>query len=254
MTASLPGSAPDGPAAAARCAHRGRASSGRPFLDGTTASQNGRAPAVDVQGRTCTAATRPATSGTCCCRSLEHVQARMGWISEGALGYICERLTVPPADAYGVATFYGLLSMDPRPARRPARVRRRRLPLPGRRGADRRARGTDRTRGRRLRRLHLASQSVPRPVRPGAGGDADGGRRAPDRARAGGGHRRGRARRAEGRDRSRAGAGRRRPSRAIPSSGCCAASASSTRGACTTTARAAGTRRSGGRSRSARGT
>ena len=41
----------------------------------------------------------------------------MGWISEGALGYICERLTVPPADVYGVATFYGLLSMDPRPAR-----------------------------------------------------------------------------------------------------------------------------------------
>jgi NADH-quinone oxidoreductase subunit F len=48
---------------------------------------------------------------------LEAVQERIGWISEGALGYICERLTVPPADAYGVATFYGLLSVEPRPAR-----------------------------------------------------------------------------------------------------------------------------------------
>jgi NADH-quinone oxidoreductase subunit F len=41
----------------------------------------------------------------------------MGWISEGALNYICERLTVPPADAYGVATFYALLSTVPRPRR-----------------------------------------------------------------------------------------------------------------------------------------
>src|SRR5262249_216289 len=31
--------------------------------------------------------------------------------------YICERLTVPPADAYGVATFYGLLSVDELPPR-----------------------------------------------------------------------------------------------------------------------------------------
>jgi NADH:ubiquinone oxidoreductase subunit E len=49
--------------------------------------------------------------------ALEAVQARIGWISDGALGYICERLTIPPADAYGVATFYGLLSMEPRPPR-----------------------------------------------------------------------------------------------------------------------------------------
>ena len=27
-------------------------------------------------------------------------------ISEGALDYVCERLNVPPADAWGVATFY----------------------------------------------------------------------------------------------------------------------------------------------------
>jgi NADH-quinone oxidoreductase subunit F len=45
------------------------------------------------------------------------VQSRVGWISEGALNYISERLTVPPADAYGVATFYALLSTVPRPQR-----------------------------------------------------------------------------------------------------------------------------------------
>ncbi|MBA3318860.1 MAG: NAD(P)H-dependent oxidoreductase subunit E [Gemmatimonadales bacterium] len=45
------------------------------------------------------------------------VQSRVGWISEGALNYISERLTVPPADAYGTATFYALLSTVPRPRR-----------------------------------------------------------------------------------------------------------------------------------------
>ncbi len=45
------------------------------------------------------------------------VQERAGFISPGALGYICRRLTVPPAEAYGVATFYALLSCEPRPPR-----------------------------------------------------------------------------------------------------------------------------------------
>ena len=49
--------------------------------------------------------------------ALQAVQARIGWISEGALGYVCRCLDVPPADAWGVATFYGLLSMEPRPPR-----------------------------------------------------------------------------------------------------------------------------------------
>jgi NADH-quinone oxidoreductase subunit F len=48
---------------------------------------------------------------------LRAVQSRIGWISHGALGYVCERLNVPPADAFGVATFYGLLSLEPRPER-----------------------------------------------------------------------------------------------------------------------------------------
>src|SRR4029450_13013291 len=39
------------------------------------------------------------------------VQARVGWISPAALSYICERLTIPPAEAYGVASFYALLAL-----------------------------------------------------------------------------------------------------------------------------------------------
>ncbi|MFF9622621.1 NADH-ubiquinone oxidoreductase-F iron-sulfur binding region domain-containing protein [Streptomyces griseosporeus] len=47
---------------------------------------------------------------------LHALNDRVGWISEGALDYLCRRLTVPPAEAYGVATFYALFSVRPRPA------------------------------------------------------------------------------------------------------------------------------------------
>src|SRR3982751_4367833 len=49
--------------------------------------------------------------------ALQALQARAGWISEGGLGYICDRLNVPPADAWGVATFYALLATSRRPPR-----------------------------------------------------------------------------------------------------------------------------------------
>ncbi len=48
---------------------------------------------------------------------LHAVNDRVGWISEGALSYLCRRLTVPPAEAYGVATFYSMFSMRPRPSK-----------------------------------------------------------------------------------------------------------------------------------------
>jgi NADH-quinone oxidoreductase subunit F len=48
--------------------------------------------------------------------ALRAAQRRVGWVSEGALGYACRRLEVPPAEAYGVATFYALLSLEERPA------------------------------------------------------------------------------------------------------------------------------------------
>jgi NADH-quinone oxidoreductase subunit F len=47
--------------------------------------------------------------------ALHAVQDRVGWISRGALNEIGRRLTVPPADAYGVASFYALLSLEPSP-------------------------------------------------------------------------------------------------------------------------------------------
>jgi len=45
---------------------------------------------------------------------LHEVQSRIGWISPGALGYVCRRLTIPPAEAYGVASFYALFALEPR--------------------------------------------------------------------------------------------------------------------------------------------
>ncbi|MGW8377560.1 NADH-ubiquinone oxidoreductase-F iron-sulfur binding region domain-containing protein [Streptomyces sp. ODS28] len=47
---------------------------------------------------------------------LHALNDRVGWISEGGLAYLCRRLTVPPAEAYGVATFYAMFSVKPRPA------------------------------------------------------------------------------------------------------------------------------------------
>ncbi|MFG2497679.1 NADH-ubiquinone oxidoreductase-F iron-sulfur binding region domain-containing protein [Streptomyces sp. NPDC048441] len=47
---------------------------------------------------------------------LHALNDRVGWVSEGGLDYLCRRLTVPPAEGYGVATFYSMLSVRPRPA------------------------------------------------------------------------------------------------------------------------------------------
>ncbi|MHB8331803.1 MAG: NAD(P)H-dependent oxidoreductase subunit E [Candidatus Dormibacteria bacterium] len=45
--------------------------------------------------------------------ALQAVQELRGWITPGALDYVCTRLTVPPAEAYGVAAFYSLLRTEP---------------------------------------------------------------------------------------------------------------------------------------------
>jgi NADH-quinone oxidoreductase subunit F len=49
--------------------------------------------------------------------ALHSLHERAGWVSPGALNYIARRLTIPPADVYGVATFYALFSVEPRAAR-----------------------------------------------------------------------------------------------------------------------------------------
>ncbi|HEY3163013.1 MAG TPA: NAD(P)H-dependent oxidoreductase subunit E [Candidatus Limnocylindrales bacterium] len=46
---------------------------------------------------------------------LHAVQSRIGWISQPAQNYISRRLTVPPAEIYGVASFYALFATTPRP-------------------------------------------------------------------------------------------------------------------------------------------
>ena len=47
--------------------------------------------------------------------ALHAVQDRCGWVSAGALGYVSRRLSIPPAEAYGVASFYALFALTARP-------------------------------------------------------------------------------------------------------------------------------------------
>jgi NADH-quinone oxidoreductase subunit F len=47
--------------------------------------------------------------------ALQALQARAGWVSPGGLNYVSERLGVAPAEAFGVASFYSMLSTAPRP-------------------------------------------------------------------------------------------------------------------------------------------
>ncbi len=49
--------------------------------------------------------------------ALHGVEARFGWLPPGALNHISRRLTIPPAEVYGVATFYHLFSLTPRSPR-----------------------------------------------------------------------------------------------------------------------------------------
>ncbi|MCA9571686.1 MAG: NAD(P)H-dependent oxidoreductase subunit E, partial [Myxococcales bacterium] len=44
--------------------------------------------------------------------ALHALQDRVGRITEGGLGYVCRRLHVPPAEAWGVVTFYALFNVD----------------------------------------------------------------------------------------------------------------------------------------------
>ena len=46
---------------------------------------------------------------------LHALQDEVGWVSRGGLEYACRRLNVPPAEAYGVATFYDRFALDEQP-------------------------------------------------------------------------------------------------------------------------------------------
>ncbi|MEA2558012.1 MAG: NADH-quinone oxidoreductase subunit, partial [Actinomycetota bacterium] len=47
--------------------------------------------------------------------ALHVLQAEIGWISPGGMNYVCRRLSVPPADAFGVASFYAMFATEERP-------------------------------------------------------------------------------------------------------------------------------------------
>ena len=49
--------------------------------------------------------------------ALQALQSCIGWVSPGGLNYVCERLSIPPAEAYAVASFYALLALEKRPER-----------------------------------------------------------------------------------------------------------------------------------------
>lgn len=44
---------------------------------------------------------------------LHAIQDRAGWVSRGALEYGCRRLSIPPAEAYGVVSFYARFASEP---------------------------------------------------------------------------------------------------------------------------------------------
>jgi len=46
---------------------------------------------------------------------LHAIQSQIGWISPGALNYVAVRMSLPPAEIHGVASFYSMFSLAPRP-------------------------------------------------------------------------------------------------------------------------------------------
>ena len=114
------------------------------------------------------------------------VQEHVGWISPGALNHIAERLTVPPADVYGVATFYALLSVEPRPPRVVHVCEDLACRCNGSQELIAQLEEHLGRRGRAQRRRlgDVAAQPVPGAVRPGAGGHGHALGRAPRGARA----------------------------------------------------------------------
>ena len=118
-------------------------------------------------------ARRRASAATCCCRRCRPCRSASAGSARARSSYVCARLTVPPADAYGVATFYALLSRRAAPAPGRPRLRRPRLPCHGAEAliAELEERfGPEGTVGAvGDLGVHVAPEPVPRPVRPRAG-------------------------------------------------------------------------------------
>ena len=106
---------------------------------------------------------------------LHAVQDRVGWISPGALDHICTRLTIPPAEAYGVASFYALFRTSPSPAVLVYVCDDLACQVNGAEQVceqmERRFGAEDRTLAIQRCRRHLAAQPLPGPVRPRLSGE-----------------------------------------------------------------------------------
>ena len=121
----------------------------------------------------CTAATRRAPSAISCCRRCMRCRSGSDGSARARSNYIARRLTIPPADAYGVATFYALFSLEPRPPRVLHVCDDIVCRCAGSQSALIAA--LDEQVGPRAptRRRQLDAEPVPGPVRPGAGGAAE---------------------------------------------------------------------------------
>ena len=178
--------------------------------------------------------------------ALHALQGAAGWISPGGMNYVCERLTVPPAEAYGVATFYAMFSTE----ERPPTVLHVCDDI-----ACRRAGGAELAERLAARRGFGHAEPVSGALRAGTGGAGPAGRHRSDLRRdlrPGDGRRRGvaaRSRRGHGCGADRTGARRRR---GRSSSASCAASGTLILARSTTTGRTVATRRSASRSSTAR--
>ena len=130
-------------------------------------------PALGMGRRSAAAATRgpprdrrrrdPRASRHLLLPALWAAQSRAGWISPGALNYICRGLSVAPADAYGVATFYAMFSVAPQPKTIVHVCDDLACRLAGARSSSSRC-------ASRCPTDAAAAVSVPRPLRAGAGG------------------------------------------------------------------------------------
>jgi NADH-quinone oxidoreductase subunit F len=76
----------------------------------------GGARQVERDGRTASAGQETRSQRHLLLPTLHAVQKHIGWISPGALNYVAVRLNIAPAEVHGVATFYGMFFLEPRPA------------------------------------------------------------------------------------------------------------------------------------------
>jgi len=85
------------------------------LLGAATTGWYGAARDIGRDGRTAAGGRQVTADRDLLLPAFHAVQDAVGWISHGALNYICTRLSVPPAEAWGVVTFYHLLATEPRP-------------------------------------------------------------------------------------------------------------------------------------------